>query len=579
MNNKECIYLNNIVFCEYISKIALNTNDKQNLRNIIDYIKSVLPQHNNVDSKGNPKFKKISINNKLIQVEGSLNNESIGEVLFYSFSLGEGDNSIINNLLLNKNLSFNEKEEIKKIRLLLKNVKHFDNNKILKNNIYFQKDKENPLGFLYPIKLLLINHNNPKLIEQDIMNLIKKMLILANEIFDVKERKYENNMPVLLHNFLLIFNKNDFFIKNKLPNDIVEILKEIKSKKNTHYKIKELRQIEDIINSILILNGNIEEKINIINIKYFFHQNKIEIPINLKEVFTKKLIKEIKKYQEKIITNYGKNVVFEEIFNENELKNEELYLINNFDFIRNININNLLKNEEEYQNINKNILCFLHQYNSEDKNKDKIMYDNFIDFYNKYMNEESHKQSPNDDYLFLQLQNNFVNLILTNITLVKYIYDNNKNIFTDLFINKNNLFSYSKRINKNSNDKLSLVERNHFNFDFNIFEEMDINFKNIFLKNLLECNNKNQYFYNDCYKYNLKTLNKDFLTILSKDDEIRNNKKYEITNQKENFKKSLFFALDDLIKIKDYDLTLNKNKENLNKINLNILKNNDISLI
>lgn len=579
MNNKECIYLNNIVFCEYISKIALNTNDKQNLRNIIDYIKSVLPQHNNVDSKGNPKFKKISINNKLIQVEGSLNNESIGEVLFYSFSLGEGDNSIINNLLLNKNLSFNEKEEIKKIRLLLKNVKHFDNNKILKNNIYFQKDKENPLGFLYPIKLLLINHNNPKLIEQDIMNLIKKMLILANEIFDVKERKYENNMPVLLHNFLLIFNKNDFFIKNKLPNDIVEILKEIKSKKNTHYKIKELRQIEDIINSILILNGNIEEKINIINIKYFFHQNKIEIPINLKEVFTKKLIKEIKKYQEKIITNYGKNVVFEEIFNENELKNEELYLINNFDFIRNININNLLKNEEEYQNINKNILCFLHQYNSEDKNKDKIMYDNFIDFYNKYMNEESHKQSPNDDYLFLQLQNNFVNLILTNITLVKYIYDNNKNIFTDLFINKNNLFSYSKRINKNSNDKLSLVERNHFNFDFNIFEEMDINFKNIFLKNLLECNNKNQYFYNDCYKYNLKTLNKDFLTILSKDDEIKNNKKYEITNQKENFKKSLFFALDDLIKIKDYDLTLNKNKENLNKINLNILKNNDISLI
>ncbi len=568
------MYLHREIFSDYVSKIALNTNNKKDLINISKYIRDVLDK-NKKKINGVPCFQEIDINNKILQVEGSLNNEGIGEVLYNTFSLGEKENSIINNFLLNKNVSSKEKNEI---RNYCKTIEGFNNVQsfMLKNRQYIEEEIDYRLTYIYIINILIKNSIDVNQNIDEIFLNMKKMLYIVRDDFSKGESKENTNVSVVLYNLLLIINQNKFFIENKIPEDIINILKDIKLQENSNYKIKELRNIEDIINAILYLNGNLE-KMNIEYIEYYFHNNKMDISEKTKEIFIKKINTNIKKSKVTKI-NYEKNIILNDIFKDGELDTKDLYLLNNYNFFQNINVQELLKNNDLYYSLNKNILCILHHYNENNKknDKDEYLYEHFINFYNKYIKNDSKLIANGNEHLLLLLKNNFINLILNNITLVKKIFDNNKEIYKELFIIKKEVFNYEGP-EGNGTHNLNDLKHRHFEFNFNILNDMDFEFKKNFLKNLMSFSSKNTPIFNNCYKYYINNLNKDFLEIINAKYYI--SPFYDIKNTEENMRKSVSFSLINLIKIQEYYTELIKNEKIKKSFNLNLLRTNDISLI
>lgn len=570
------MYLHREIFSDYVSKIALNTNNKKDLINISKYIRDVLDK-NKKKINGVPCFQEIDINNKILQVEGSLNNEGIGEVLYNTFSLGEKENSIINNFLLNKNVSSKEKNEI---RNYCKTIEGFNNVQsfMLKNRQYIEEEIDYRLTYIYIINILIKNSIDVNQNIDEIFLNMKKMLYIVRDDFSKGKSKENTNVSVVLYNLLLIINQNKFFIENKIPEDIINILKDIKLQENSNYKIKELRNIEDIINAILYLNGNLE-KMNIEYIEFYFHNNKMDISEKTKEIFIKKINTNIKKSKVTKI-NYEKNIILNDIFKDGELDTKDLYLLNNYNFFQNINVQELLKNNDLYYSLNKNILCIFHHYNENNKknDKDEYLYEHFINFYNKYIKNDSKLIVNGNEHLLLLLKNNFINLILNNITLVKKIFDNNKEIYKELFIIKKEVFNYEGP-EGNETHNLNDFKHKHFEFNFNIFNDMDFEFKKNFLKNLMSFSSKNTPIFNNCYKYYINNLNKDFLEIIN--DKYYISPFYDIKNTEENMRKSVSFSLINLIKIQEYYTELIKNEKIKKSFNLNLLRirTNDISLI
>lgn len=196
------MYLHREIFSDYVSKITLNTNNKKDLINISKYIRDILDK-NKKKINGVPCFQEININNKILQVEGSLNNEGIGEVLYNTFSLGEKENSIINNFLLNKNVSSKEKNEI---RNYCKTIEGFNNVQsfMLKNRQYIEEEIDYRLTYIYIINILIKNSIDVNQNIDEIFLNMKKMLYIVRDDFSKGKSKENTNVSVVLYN--LSFN-------------------------------------------------------------------------------------------------------------------------------------------------------------------------------------------------------------------------------------------------------------------------------------------------------------------------------------------------------------------------------------
>jgi hypothetical protein len=383
----------------------INSKSLNRRREIRKNIKPLPPRKLPNISNSKTKSKSIKINplqaslknDKMIFKKLPVKIEDIKNILSIPFKNMDHNKSVIKSLLLTKYTSnYDENVELLRINIedgrygkykeyykyLEKIRTHLDNYDIFK--IVNEIEDDNGTTFYNELKSLLHSY--------DPLNISKEQLIkLQNLLFSDKCIKLYNNIIIYEFGNAIIHNTNEKVTKNTLKN-------KLKERVITYYTIQ---FISNIINNFYynILNGNIIEKIELINILANEH-NYILITNPRKDIdFDNSNLQNSSSLDSNSYIKVKRNKEKEQFLAY--LKNNRGYIneINEHDFITHTNwedmplskLRNVIK--ISYVNNNKN---FCYAFDSKALYKLwKYNYDNYKDFKNPYSQKEFSDEDMN----------------------------------------------------------------------------------------------------------------------------------------------------------------------------------------
>ena len=442
--------------------ISFNINSLQeqinNIKQDKNLIENFIESNNNIDFEEEIKkiFNEIKfyydkyielINDKLI--------ENIEQNMILKCNLKEINNLNLNNQknieILNdkKNNFYSEnKKDILKINEEIENIKiSINENNKLKNKIYesFQKN----------IK-------------------IKKILkqILLNLLIGLKNKNYNKENEKLIESKKLYESKikNILIDKNKKEKEIFDFKKKVENLE------KKLKEKDDKIYELKLLNNNTTKNNNNNNISYKINQKKSNY-INQNYL----------NFQNNKIINYNNNNNL--TYNNNNFINNNLSRKNSTPLLNNNNNNNTLNNKHKTSNnLNSN------RY---DKKYINIDYKNENNYYNKYKNKLQKRNNSSSNLKIIKCkQNNLSNNINNPKSFITIGNNNNQSSLNKYLINSNiqnqkKIFKsnlINSNINSDINNNTTETNTNNNNIFINNNEITNINEDLINIKNSLKKN-------------------------------------------------------------------------------------------
>ncbi len=373
-------------------------------------------------------------------------------------------------------------------------------------------------------------------------------------------------------------NKNDLFIKNKLKEELLNVIKnEIENNSVKERQLKE--EIEEIKN--LYKNQNQ----NILN-KNYPNSNNFDINKLQEEILKEVIAKSEENFNEKFSTEQNKFkrellLIVKNEFNKFESNND--IILNEKEISLQIKIReeilNLLKSHFEHKIIEEEKL--IHNFKQKIAENDKLNKEKDDQEYNKLKDEFLQEINNLKDKILIQanLLKNFGNTF--NNTIGRSIIENNKLIFNEQIILKEEINNRIREINKDiidNNSKINNVTNQVINFEnkienipylkINEIEPLIENIKNIiddkiissikeFEKNINEKNLKEE-----------KKLKLEIINIINQQIEIKI-KDEEIKKKEEN-EKIYNYIEKDLLRLKE---------ELSQKINYEMIKQFDDAII
>ena len=487
-------------FSVFSHSTNVTSNNSANLKN---QLYSLKPQRFTIPKDVNPLFIFQNLINEINQIFPSMSKK---------ISLSTNSNQIRSNLI--KNI----KNFIEKYKLSQKNfffsVYLFD--KLLTKKINLDMEKIALGSLILSIKFNDIDGNIPK-IKNFCEILIKNKNLSINEIkkieiFCLNKLDYNLSFPQPI-NFLDIFLLNGIIFNNDEKNN------------------------NKISSTIYLFPFTIYEKIILINADYFqFHPFYFVCAI----VAYSRFFYGLEKWNE----------IFVSVFKINLKDFEEVFFF----------INDLIKNDENKENINSNNNVY---FNHQNKIEPEIIYKKNIETKN-YLPNSLNEESIHKRRFTINTNNYYHNKIYNNKTLK--IDEMNKN-FKSLIMNGNNL------IQKNvENFKKNILNQNNIKFNKN--NSLDSNLLRNSQKNFLEINKNNNNNNNNLFnnKYSFKTLNsqKNYLQNISinlNNNNLSENKNLLNSNNENNNSNKKYYE-------KNKTLNLFNNNNNNNK-NFSLKKENN----
>ena len=402
----------------------------------------------------------------------------------------------------------------------LKNSIERKKNSYIINVSNTKKEKEKNINYSFDIiKKNDINDENDFIIAQ--------ILDEINSDNELEKNKVKNNYKKTL----FINHINSFYklYLLKIFNLFLSQIKYLIKNKKYHFENKSIKNISGLISKIKSnpfyygskrLSTSLLEEINIENNKN--NNNKSDYYIKNKEIDINDLSKEKKRKRFLIKNKYGNNKNFK-IINENKLKEENIYNVNDKKYKKRIIVQKNWNDKNE----------------KEKEKKENIFLKDYKNHYIEFENDEEQKKiinrsydkrklmnNDNKDNIIIKRNNNVCDISTKNQQIIKKAsaYDSfNKNIYCK-YINKSqrgdkkNLKIYhslngenidnSKYMNRDNNIKKVNHNKNNFIIDNNISYTMRGNTKEI--NNYLFENedNENKPSSNNNFKYALKIITK-----------------------------------------------------------------------
>lgn len=546
-NINENIFKERSLLSSFISNLALNSKNPKIHKNITKYLLNNFENYENIlikkitnpqDKRDNIKVTPFYLNNESFTVKNDFGGDEIAKLFYKEYMIGEGSNNIIINFLLNNDVDnelkkiiknkLNNNNELKEyifqssrsrnINVMESQILKEDNFKIFDlNNVYTENNEIMKFleARLMHLQILIFNKNdkNDELIKI-IKTKISKIFLNLKSMSEIKPFKEFNQIL----DKLLALVYDDTFQKIVFDKDILERIKEVKNNQKSGFYIKDMNIINDKINIILLtLNRDVTlEEIKPTQISLYLRNMKINNK-EIKEKIEKKFLKEMSNIKNIKNKDYilNKYISFEHIFDELNFNNDNKKEFNNVDYFILNNYYKILQNDDDmYKSNKKNITPHLNslisKYNDENSDKEfKI----FLEFYNDYLNNNYTKLNDREyskNQLFL-LNNNFANMILSNLNLMYKIYVNDKKVFAEIFNMKIDFHHIADK---------KLKEEFENNIDYkNVYEmslklrpykreeikNFDKNFIILLYKKITELYSKNKfssYIYNTNYRSN-----------------------------------------------------------------------------
>ena len=505
-------------------------NQKTISSNLSDSLPNSIEDNNKLKNYNSTKLSKNINNNEkrqntIIEISSSKKynksngrNQILEEILNLNEKIKQNENEL-NDIKTNLiNLKQEKKKKQEDIINLLSNKESIE--EIYKNQIYFlinsnQNKKEDNItndnknedkNNIFNVELNDIKESEQNQYVEQITNMINDIfqnnnLVNNKEIINIVNNSY---------NLLKINNSNnndDIIIKDFFDKISAYISKESSGK----FQDSDINLLLRYLLLINTINKKLEIYLKFVNKKYKEQKNELnnsyhELEKNIKNFKEKKtkLELQLKEYEEKDLNNMSSDIENKE--NNNKLNNDKvkenkiIYSKKNISKSNNYfikskrnKIKDIIDNQKENVNINKNLEKELSNDNKENKiNNDLIIeYENINDLENKNV-EEKRKI---DRRAILKKINDYT----FNINI-----SNNKNIFTD-----NNS---KTNINKSIKEKSILynIGENEKNKSFNNRRKSDINFTK-----KINYNEKNQNQNQEIITYKISSINKNQLQEIS----------------------------------------------------------------
>ena len=577
---KKNLIIQQILTTEMKNEIEKIKNENENLKKVKSINTNNL-NYNYLNINNNSKEERLD---NLSKINKELNNNYLN--LQNDFKLLNQNNEDI--IKYNQKL-INENEEYKKEIKYLKEIYIKEKKKLCDDN-----DNENEINIIdnnninineLINKINILENNNSEL-----KNIIEKQ---KNEINDIKNSvNVKNNELNKCYNEIEKYKNN-----NNRTNDIIKQKEEeilnLKSKnENIEKMINQIldNEIKQDINKIKEMRryANKDTYNNNVLIKYIndiIDINKIndlQSKIKTLQILISLLIKEIIKLDEKLNNKFENGQIFKNgIFSDKKKDNKERIIKINEDINNSFEEFSIIKQKENQNNSNNDIICFSNNNIINDDKDDYIIIENKL---NNIIEKQNLKNGKNNDSIKEGIKyDNDKNKI--------FIQKQNINIKKTKINNNNFIKSFSSKIIKNNtlnnilNNKIKEEKINSQNYNKNEEEKININdfrkqIKKTYNNNNEESNNKQKDFFyitmpnkftkiqNTLTNYRQPKIH--FSNISYLNDTLFKNSKYNQGTQTNDTSSRIFTS---------NFLSINNESSLRNKKNVKIIKNSQLNAL